>query len=60
MTAGARQLPRTVIASTRIQHALGEAGFGAYPFTGQWASVGYWVAVIPAAGIDLERRWSNR
>ena len=38
---------------------LGAAVFVVYLFSGQWASLGYWVAVIPAAGIAIERRWSR-
>ena len=38
---------------------LGAAVFVVYLFLGQWASLGYWVAVIPAAGIAIERRWSR-
>jgi hypothetical protein len=39
---------------------LGSAAFVAYLFLDRWASLGYWVAVIPAAGIALEDRANGR
>ena len=37
----------------------GAAVFVTYLFFGRWASLGYWVAVIPAAGIAIEQGWSR-
>lgn len=41
----------------RWEHAvlLGAAAFVAVLFFGRWASLGYWVAVLPITGIALER-----
>ena len=36
---------------------LGSIVFCAYLFFNRWASLGYWVAVIPVAGVALESRW---
>jgi len=38
---------------------LGSIVFCAYLFLDRWASLGYWLAVIPAAGVALEERWSR-
>jgi hypothetical protein len=45
----------------RWDHAvlLGSAVFVAYLFLDRWASLGYWLAVIPAAGIAIENRWAR-
>lgn len=39
---------------------LGGAAFVAYLFFDRWASLGYWLAVIPAVGIAIEDRWGRR
>ena len=39
---------------------LGSIVFCAYLFLDRWASLGYWLAVIPVAGVALEERWSGR
>lgn len=39
---------------------LGALAFIAYLFFDRWASLGYWLAVIPAAGIAVEDRWAHR
>ena len=39
---------------------VGSAAFVAYLFFGWWASLGYWLAVLPATGIALERLWVGR
>ena len=36
---------------------LGSIVFCAYLFLDRWASLGYWLAVIPVAGVALESRW---
>lgn len=35
---------------------LGSAAFVVYLFLDRWASLGYWLAVLPIAGIAIERR----
>jgi hypothetical protein len=37
---------------------LGSAVFCVFLFLDRWASLGYWLAVLPAAGIAVESRWS--
>ena len=37
---------------------LGSAVFCVFLFLDRWASLGYWLAVLPAAGIAIESRWS--
>jgi hypothetical protein len=37
---------------------LGSAVFCVFLFMDRWASLGYWLAVLPAAGIAIESRWS--
>jgi hypothetical protein len=46
------------LAARRWHHMvlLGSAAFAAFLFLDRWASLGYWLAVIPAAGIALESR----
>jgi hypothetical protein len=39
---------------------FGSAAFVAFLFFGWWASLGYWLAVIPVTGIALERLWTSR
>lgn len=39
---------------------LGSTAFVAVMFFGEWASLGYWVAVLPVTGFALERAWSDR
>ncbi len=41
----------------RWEHAilLGSAAFVAIMFFGEWASLGYWVAVLPVTGVAIER-----
>ena len=39
---------------------VGSAAFVTYLFFGWWASLGYWLAVLPATGIALERLWAGR
>ena len=39
---------------------LGAAAFSTYLFFDDWASLGYWLAVIPAAGIAIEDRWARQ
>jgi hypothetical protein len=43
----------------RWDHAvlIGAAVFVTYLFFSRWASLGYWLAVIPAAGIAIEDLW---
>jgi hypothetical protein len=45
----------------RWEHAVlvGAGVFTIYLFLDRWASLGYWMAVLPVAGIALERRWSQ-
>jgi hypothetical protein len=45
----------------RWDHAvlLGAAVFVTYLFLDRWASLGYWLAVIPATGIAIEERWAR-
>ncbi len=45
----------------RWDHAvlLGSGVFVTYLFLDRWASLGYWLAVIPAAGIAIEDRWAR-
>jgi hypothetical protein len=38
---------------------LGALTFVVYLFFDHWASLGYWLAVIPAAGIAIEDRWAR-
>ena len=38
---------------------LGSIVFCAYLFLDRWASLGYWLAVLPVAGVALEERWSG-
>jgi hypothetical protein len=56
-------IPLTLLGliARRWEHAvlLGSAAFVTYLFFGEWASLGYWVAVIPAAGMALEYRWTR-
>lgn len=46
----------------RWDHAvlLGALVFVTYLFFDRWASLGYWLAVIPAAGMAIESRWAQR
>lgn len=37
---------------------LGAAVFCVFLFLDRWASLGYWLAVLPVAGVAIERRWS--
>ena len=37
---------------------LGASVFCVFLFLDRWASLGYWLAVLPAAGIAIESRWS--
>jgi hypothetical protein len=39
---------------------IGSAAFVVFLFFGWWASLGYWIAVLPVAGIALERLWVRR
>lgn len=45
----------------RWEHAvlLGGAVFVVYLFFDRWASLGYWLGLIPAAGIAMEHRWAR-
>ena len=36
---------------------IGSAAFTAVMFFGDWASLGYWVALLPITGIAVERAW---
>jgi hypothetical protein len=37
---------------------IGSATFVAFLFLDRWASLGYWLAVLPAAGVALEDHWN--
>lgn len=39
---------------------IGSAAFAAVMFFGDWASLGYWVALLPITGIAIERAWLSR
>lgn len=39
---------------------IGSTAFAAVMFFGEWASLGYWVALLPITGIAVERTWLAR